>query len=354
LLGAYTRAEDDAMTLAFKGRGKKRLNRVFNVIGFVYPDYTYPSRKQGKKRKTTASAISVVSKGKKVKVLTHRPRYIEMATVPKLGEGASSVAEPGQSAPIGRSAKESAEVPKVPATGLAEAPKHTAEAKGKAAEEPDREESKGPQKILSPPPEPELPKVSKAPAITPKRRRMASVLDAVMESTRALTPAPTKKVAEAATARIEAKARPSVPTEVEPAGTEQRTEQESLDAGLALEKKDAPEKVKSPTSEAPSEDLDFIIQHASGKRLFEEEIAEAKHYARELKYPKGALVYNGTNEDDFLYCLLDNKEISVCQEMAKNMGFPKLEVGLSAMSKDDLADSLAYNSLKVRKLWTYK
>jgi hypothetical protein len=34
----------------------------------------------------------------------------------------------------------------------------------------------------------------------------------------------------------------------------------------------------------------------------------------------------------------------------KNMGFLKLEVGLSAMSKDDLADSLAYNSLKVQKL----
>jgi hypothetical protein len=43
-LGAYTRAEDDAMTLAFGGRGKKWLNRVFDVIGFVYPDYTYPSQ----------------------------------------------------------------------------------------------------------------------------------------------------------------------------------------------------------------------------------------------------------------------------------------------------------------------
>jgi hypothetical protein len=85
------------------------------------------------------------------------------------------------------------------------------------------------------------------------------------------------------------------------------------------------------------------------KRLSEEEIAEAKHYARELKYPKGSLVYNGTNEDDFLYCLPDNKEISVCREMAKNMGFLKLEAGFSAMSKNDLANSLAYNSLKVRK-----
>jgi hypothetical protein len=102
------------------------------------------------------------------------------------------------------------------------------------------------------------------------------------------------------------------------------------------------------------EDLDFIIRHALGKRLSEEEIAEAKHYVRELKYPKGALVYNGTDEVDFLYCLPDNKEISVCREMAKNIGFLKLEASLSAMSKDDLADSLAYNSLKVRKLWSYK
>jgi hypothetical protein len=59
-------------------------------------------------------------------------------------------------------------------------------------------------------------------------------------------------------------------------------------------------------------------------------------------------VYNGTDHDDFLYFLPDNKEISVWWEMARNIGFPKLEVGLSAMSKDDLADSLAYNSLKVK------
>jgi hypothetical protein len=67
-----------------------------------------------------------------------------------------------------------------------------------------------------------------------------------------------------------------------------------------LEKEDAPKKVESPTPEASAEVLDFIIQHASGKKMSEEEIAEAKHYARELKYPKGSLVYNGTDEDDFL------------------------------------------------------
>jgi hypothetical protein len=94
----------------------------------------------------------------------------------------------------------------------------------------------------------------------------------------------------------------------------------------------------------------IILFDTLREKISEEEIFEAKHYARELKYPKGALVFNGTDEDDFLYCLPDNKELSVCREMARSMGFPKLEVGLYAMTKDDLADSLAYNSLKVRKL----
>jgi hypothetical protein len=33
--------------------------------------------------------------------------------------------------------------------------------------------------------------------------------------------------------------------------------------------------------------------------------------------------------------------------LGKTMGFPKLEDGLLILSKDDLADSLAYNSIKV-------
>jgi hypothetical protein len=45
LLGAYSKAKDEAMTTAFGARGKKRLNKVFDVIGSVYLDYCYPSRK---------------------------------------------------------------------------------------------------------------------------------------------------------------------------------------------------------------------------------------------------------------------------------------------------------------------
>jgi hypothetical protein len=103
---------------------------------------------------------------------------------------------------------------------------------------------------------------------------------------------------------------------------------------------------KFSTPDASSEESEFIVLHAAGKKLIEEQIAEARQYAKDLKYPPGSLVYSGTNEDDFLYCLPENKEISVCREMAKSMGFPKLELGLSAMSKDELVDNLAYNSLK--------
>jgi hypothetical protein len=59
------------------------------------------------------------------------------------------------------------------------------------------------------------------------------------------------------------------------------------------------------------------------------------------------MVYGGDNNDDFLYHLPDGNEINVCREMMDNMGYSKLELGLSAMTKDQLADSLAYNSLKV-------
>jgi hypothetical protein len=93
--------------------------------------------------------------------------------------------------------------------------------------------------------------------------------------------------------------------------------------------------------------LDYIIRHASGKQLTEEQIAEVQHYAKNLKYPRGSLVYGGNDEDDFLYRLPDSKEIHVCREIMDNIGHPKLELGLSAMSKDQLANSLAYNSLNM-------
>jgi hypothetical protein len=205
-----------------------------------------------------------------------------------------------------------------------------------------------------------VPKAQIGLTATPKRKRMASVLD-VLETikTSSSTPGKTTEAskaqtetklteAEATKSQAETKAGPSEPAKEKSLETEEKAaEKEAVDQILF-------EKAATTTPEVPSEVLDYIIRHASGKRLSEEEIFEAKHYARELKYPKGALVFNGTDEDDFLYCLRDNKELSVCREMARSMGFLKLEAGLCAMTKDDLADSLAYNSLKVQKLYIWK
>jgi hypothetical protein len=96
LLGPYSKAEDNALSAAFGSRKKKRLNRVFDAIGFMYPDYRYPLK--GQKRKSTTFGKDVASaassepapKRRKVKVLTHRPRYIEPATVPEFSGEISS------------------------------------------------------------------------------------------------------------------------------------------------------------------------------------------------------------------------------------------------------------------------
>jgi hypothetical protein len=98
------------------------LNKVFDVIGFVYPDYRYPLRGQGKKRKTATSATQdePVPKGKKLKVLTHRPPYIEPAAIPLFGEGTSSAAKIKETIPPVQRIEEPTIMPKVPTVKVTE------------------------------------------------------------------------------------------------------------------------------------------------------------------------------------------------------------------------------------------
>jgi hypothetical protein len=206
LLGPYSKAEDNALSTAFGSRGKKRLNRVFDAIGFVYPDYHYPLRGQGKKRKATAVVASAepVPKAttKKMKVLTHRPRYIEPAVVPEFGGEASSAAEPREPVPPTQKTEEPVIMPKVPSVELAEL-----KADKDKAEKPNIEETKA-LEILSPSSVVTVPKAQKGSVATPKRRRMANVLD-VLETVKTLSSTPSRKVAEASKAQTEAETKPS-------------------------------------------------------------------------------------------------------------------------------------------------
>jgi hypothetical protein len=324
LLGAYSKAEDNALSAAFGGRGKKRMNKVYDAISFVYPDYRYPLRGQEKKRKIAASVTTTepVPKSKKVKVLTHRSRYIEPAVVPEFGAWSTPVAEATQSASITQSTEEPTVMPKT----------HTVNAvedKIDAAEGSKAEKMMQVPKILSPPTEATLPKVQKASAATPKRRRMANVLDAVLETTKSLSPAPAKRVAQTeAKSQVEAETKATQAQADAEAGPSAPTEMELVDPKGKTTEQIASEKIEVSAPEASNKSIDYIIRHASGKELSQEGMLEARHYAQKLKYPKGALMFNGSDEEDFLYCLPDNKEIFVCREIGKSIGFPKLEDGL--------------------------
>jgi hypothetical protein len=284
-----------------------------------------------------------------LKVFTHQPRYIEPAVVPEFGGKTSSAAKPKEPIPPTQKAEDPTMMPKVPSSELAES-----KTDKDKAEEPKVEGTRM-LEILSPPTEVTVSKAQKGFAATPKRRSMENVLH-VLETVKALSSTPLGKIAEASKMQTEAETKP---VEIEAAFT-----QASAEAGpselaekkpskieeRAIEEKAteqvSPEKVATPAPKALKERIDYIICHALGKVLSMEERREAQHYAQKLKYSKGALVFNGSGEEDFLYCLPDNKEISVSREIG-SFGFPKQEDGLSVLSKDELADSLAYNSIKV-------
>jgi hypothetical protein len=288
LLGLYSKAEDTALSAAFGGRKKKRLNRVFDAIGFVYPDYRYPTR--GQKRKNTSSAKEVAStapseptpKRKRVKVLTHRPRYIEPTTVPEFVGETYSATE----------AKEPTPLPIIEGPTEVSA---TEKIEEQRAEEPKTSE------VLSPSAKIEAATSQKGPAVTPKRKRMVNVLD-VLETIKSSSTTP-KKIVESSEVHIEAP-----------------------DAEVS--------KHQSETEAGPSEPTKVKSLEAEETEITEQISVEETGTAA---------------PEDFLYCLPDSKEISVCREMSKSFGFPILEDGLSVLSKNDLADSLAYNSLKVQK-----
>jgi hypothetical protein len=168
LLGAYSRAEDKAMTAAFGAHGKKRLNRVFDVIRFIYSDYCYPVQKQGRKRKVAASTSTGAPKTKKTKVLTHRPRHIETVDVPKLIERAETTPLATEIAPV------------TPIEAISDLAREL-ESKKVAEKVPEQ-----PKMMMT-----ALPKLSTTTG-TLRKRRMASVLDAVLESVKTSPPSSAK------------------------------------------------------------------------------------------------------------------------------------------------------------------
>jgi hypothetical protein len=215
-----------------------------------------------------------------VKVLTHRPRYIEPAVVPEFGGETSSATEAKEPAPT-QKIEEPTAMPKTSSAKLAELKADNIGVEGTKISE-----------ITSPSAEVTVPKAQKGLTATPKRKRMVNVLDALetiktSSTLRKTAEAPKTQSetrvteAEAAKSQIETEAGPSEPAKEKSLEIrEKETEKEATEQIL-------PEKTATPTPEASSEVLDYFVRHASGKRLSEEEKREAQYYARKLKYPKG-------------------------------------------------------------------
>jgi hypothetical protein len=297
LLGSYSKAEDNALSTAFESREKKRLNRVFDAIGFVYPDYRYPLRGQGMKRKAAALAASaeLVPKAavKKMKVLTHRPRYIEPSVVPEFGVEASSAAESRETALSMQRAEEPAIMSKAPSVELVETKVDKDKAERSTTEEVTKMAG-----TLSPSIEATALRAQKSSTITPRRRRMVNVLD-VLETTdsTSLTPkgkvveadkthpkADTKKIdVEATTTQAETKVGPSVPAETKLAEFEKKATEEKATEQISFEK------VATPAPKALKECIYYIIRHASEKGTFSGRRTRSSTLCPKIEIPKGGI-----------------------------------------------------------------
>jgi hypothetical protein len=119
-----------------------------------------------------------------------------------------------------------------------------------------------------------------------KKKKNNGVLDVVMESMKTSTPASTEAPSTEGEISNKSDEADMVQTVSEIGPSENPTKaRPSKSAPMILEKGAASKKSKSPASEAPAEELEFIVRHASGKQLSEEQIAETQHYAKDLKYP---------------------------------------------------------------------
>jgi hypothetical protein len=256
LLGPYSKTEDNALSATFGGRKKKRLNRVFDAIGFMYPDYRYPLKGQKRKSATSGKGDTSVAlsegapKRKRVKVLTHRPRFIEPASVPEFG-GETSTATEAKEPSLTQKNEELAILPK------ADNIKEIETAKTKIVE------------VTSPPAGMTVLKAQKDLTMTPKRKRMVNVLD-VLETIKSSSSTP-KKIAEAPKTQIETTASEAEATKHQAeteAGPSEPAKGKSFETrGKETEEAEQilAEETGTATPEAFSEALNYILRHASGK-----------------------------------------------------------------------------------------
>jgi hypothetical protein len=207
------------------------------------------------KEVASAAPSEPAPKRKRVKVLTHRPRYIEPAIVPEYVSETSSATEAKEPTPL-PNVEEPIIIPEM-----------------KKIEESEATETRT-YEILSPSAKIEAAKNQKGPVVTPKRKRMVNVLD-VLETIKSSSTTP-KRIVGTSEVQIETfgdeASKHQAGTEV---GPSEPAKVKSLEAKeIETTEQILAEEIGTAAPEACSEVLDYIVRHASGKRLSEEEIFE--------------------------------------------------------------------------------
>jgi hypothetical protein len=196
------------------------------------------------------SSSYAAPKPKRTKVLTHRPKPHSLErTATVLGTEKMEIAEHAEAILLA-----SKTIPVVTVEASVD-PVEGTKTKSLKAEEC--------LKLLSPPTMTGLLKLTTVAPMTPRKRRMASILDVVLKSTKMPTHVSTEALEEKIEGLREVVAASASPIHVEagPSGTKP----------VELAKESLPEKPTLPILEASSQgDLEYIVQHASGKQLSEE------------------------------------------------------------------------------------
>jgi hypothetical protein len=293
ILGNYSKTEDQLMTAAFGTRPKRRLNRVFDALGFKYPDYERLDKDaEGQKRKKVASALNKDDEEQlKKKKLKPEPKT-DVSKKTKASTPKQKAIDEEEGTPGTPSATEVEEILKVMIESL-------------------------PVKLS--PLRPHLTKLfqkekepAKTKAARPKKQRIITVTQ-VIEGTPPGASAPKAPTVESTTATEVA---PSEATNAEAAGTEDinlesmvadidkillnmATEEAAAEEVVAATEEitaSEPEREKEIVEE-PSEDEAFNFQNLVGQELTKAEKEELKEYAISCGYRPGALLFGGIDDE---------------------------------------------------------
>jgi hypothetical protein len=332
ILGNYSKKEDQLMTAAFSTRPKRRLNRVFDALGFEYPDYEQLNKgAEGHKRKRVAETLirdeERPAKEKKI------PKKRKIST-PKR----KSPEEEGSPTPPSTSDVE--EILKVMTEPM-----------------PTKLSPLGLQltKLFQKVDEPDQSKINK-----PKRQRIIAVTEVIDKT----PPRASIQKTAAAEGTAIAEGRASEVAATEAATAEDinlETTLENIDKILTEDIEEAatvteeilatvPGKGKE-MAEETSDDEAYSFQNLIGQKLTKDEIEELKEYAKSCGYKPGALLFGGV-DDEKLGCIRDQTGAKVIGTLSKSIGFPKLETDISRYRRQHIVGSLFYSNFKVNNLFS--